>query len=197
MDKIEIIDSERRLARRILPPPDEPRWFAMSAPYSRELKAQAELEARGVENYVPMRCELVTKGAVKKKVMVPVIHNLIFVHSTKEKIQNLKRSIPYLQYRTNREDGKNVPIVVPEKQMQDFMLICGSTDAGAKVYAPGEIDIPKGARVRITGGDFQGVEGMFVKLAGKRGRCVVVQIPVVANAFTAMISPDCVEVIEG
>lgn len=195
-DKIEIVDPEKKIARRILPPPDVPKWFAMSAPYRRELKAQAALGEKGIENYVPMRYEIVVRGAVKKKMLVPVIHNLIFVHCTKETIQNAKQSIHYLQYRTNREGGKNVPIIVPDKQMEDFKKVCDSYDEQIRFFLPGEIDIAKGARVRIIGGEFTGVEGTFVKLAGKRGRSVMVEIPFITNVATAIIAPEYVEVIE-
>lgn len=194
-DKIEIVDLEKKIARRILPPPDEPRWFAMSAPYRRELKAQAALDEKGIENYVPMRYEIVVKGAMKKKMLVPVIHNLIFVYCKKETIQNAKQSIPYLQYRTNREGDKNVPIIVPDKQMKDFKKVCDSYDEQIRFFLPGELNVTKVTRVRITEGKFAGVEGTFVRLAGKRGRSVVVEIPFITNVATAIIAPEDVEVI--
>ena len=193
MDKIEIIDIDKKLARRIPEPPDEPVWFAMSAPYSRELKAKAELDARGVENFVPMHDTVVVKGGVKKKMRVPVIHNLIFVRLSRGDMKTLKQSLRIIQYKTNLREGRNVPIVVPDKQMADFMLVCESADSA--VYSPEQMQIPAGARVRITQGKFAGVEGIFVKMTGRRGGCVVVEIPFVANAATAIIPPGSIEVL--
>ena len=43
--RFEIIDEERRLVRRAAPPKEEGTvWFAMSAPYCREMKAKALLD---------------------------------------------------------------------------------------------------------------------------------------------------------
>lgn len=195
MDRIEIVDEERKIARRVPAEPELPVWFAMSAPYSRETKASEALAGMGIEHYVPMRYEIIQKGAIKKKMLVPAIHNLIFVHAFKADIQAAKGKISYLQYRTMPSEGRNVPIVVPDKQMEDFMRVCGSTGASAKIFAPAELQIPAGARVRIIGGELNGVEGKFVRLGGRRNRSLVVEIPFVASAVLATISPDLIEVL--
>ena len=196
MDRIEIIDEEKKIARRVPPEPEAPQWFAMSAPYSRELKAAEALAEMRIEHYVPMRYEIIQKGAVKKKMLVPAIHNLIFVHALRQDIQAAKGKIYYLQYRTMPSGVRNVPIVVPDKQMADFIRVCGSTGASAKIFAPGEVQIPEGARVRILGGELSGVEGKFVRLSGKRNRALVIEIPFVASAVLATLSPDLVEVLD-
>lgn len=196
MDRIEIVDEERKIARRVPPVPEAPQWFAMSAPYSGELKAAEALRAMGIESYVPMRYEIIQKGAVKKKLLVPAIHNLIFVHAPRTDVQAAKGKIRRLQYHTIPSGGRNVPIVVPDKQMEDFMRVCGSTGAGAAIFAPGEVQIPEGARVRIIGGELSGVEGRFVRLSGKRRRTLVVEIPFVASAVLASLTPDLVEVLD-
>ena len=54
----------------------------------------------------------------------------------------------------------------------------------------------EGSIVRIVGGEWDGVEGVFARLAGHRSRCVVVEIPMVASVATATISPDQIEIVE-
>ena len=49
MDKIVIVDEECKLARRVREAEEQPQWYAMSAPYSRELKAQAALGEMAVQ----------------------------------------------------------------------------------------------------------------------------------------------------
>ena len=100
-------------------------WFAMSATFGRELKARDFLEKNKVQCFVPMRYQIINdkkQGKVRK--LVPAINNLIFVYTTKERIQELKGSLDYLQYLTMPVNGRNVPIIVPEYQMQPFIAVC-------------------------------------------------------------------------
>ena len=68
--------------------------------------------------------------------------------------------MPFLQYRTFPENGKNVPIVVPDNQMQQFIAVCETHNEQLMYLNPDEINIAKGTPVRIIGGTFDGVEIM-------------------------------------
>ena len=171
-------------------------WFAMSAPYRRELKAKERLTAMGIEAYVPMTKAIVERRGTKKRDTVPAIHNLIFVHTTKEIIKSAKQRIGYLQYRTRPFNGKNQPIIVPDKEMEQFIAICNARIEEITYIQPGEIDLEKGTKVRIHGGTFDGTEGIYIKLKGKRNRRVVVLIEgLAAVAINAEISPDYIEIL--
>ena len=196
-DKYIIVNEEKKLVRRRAVMPEERQWFAMSAPYSRELKAGAALDELHIESYVPMRYTLVRKGGIKKKLLLPVIHNLIFVFESRSRLNEVKKRIGYLQYRTTVKDGRSEPIVVPSEQMESFRKVCESANEKVQIVTPQHTPaIETGTRVRILGDEFQGVEGYFVKLSGRRGRSVIVVIPGVATAITATVSPDLIEVIE-
>ncbi len=174
----------------------ETKWFAMSAPYRRELKAREALSARGIESFVPMTRAVVEKGNTKENRTIPAIHNLIFVRSTKKKIQSAKESIGYLQYRTTVSEGRNIPIIVPDKAMEQFIAITQARMNELTYLNPEDINIEKGAKVRIHGGSFDGIEGFFVKIKGKRNRRVVVLIKdIAAVAINAEISPDLIEIL--
>lgn len=171
-------------------------WFAMSAPYRRELKAQERLNARGIETFVPMTVTTEERGKTKKRKTTPAIHNLIFVHTTKEAIKQAKQDLGYLQYRTIREEGKNKPVIVPPKAMEQFISITQKRIEELTYLKPEEINIEKGTKVRIHGGTFDGTEGVFVKIKGKRNRRVVVLIEgIAAVAINAEISHDFIEII--
>lgn len=172
-------------------------WFAMSAPYRRELKAKEILDSIGVENFVPMTKSIIERGGQKRRATVPAIHNLIFVRATKEQIKEIKARTTYLQYRTFPCNGKNCPITVPDKEMQQFITITQERMDEITYLKPEEIDIAKGTRVRIHGGAFNGTEGIFVKVKGKRNRRVVVHIDGIASiAINTEIAPEFIEVIE-
>lgn len=172
-------------------------WFAMSAPYRRELKAKEYLQAKGIECFVPMVNALVEKrSGTKIRKQVPAIHNLIFVHTSKNVIQEVKRGVDYLQYRTMPREGKNIPIIIPDRQMQQFITVTQTTNEELIYMRPEEVNIAKGTRVRVHGGAFDGTEGVFVKIQGKRKPRVVLLIQGVAAVALAEISTEFIEIIK-
>ena len=172
-------------------------WFAMSAPYRRELKARDYLQAKGIECFVPMVNAIVQKrNGAKSRQQVPAIHNLIFVHTSKSVLQELKRGVDYLQYRTVPQNGKNIPIIVPDRQMQQFITVTQTANEELIYLRPEEVDLKKGTKVRLHGGAFDGTEGIFVKLRGKLRPRVVLLIQGVAAVAMAEISTDLIEVLE-
>lgn len=169
----------------------------MSAPYRRELKAMDYLQSKGIECFVPMINAIVEKrNGIKQRRQVPAIHNLIFVHSSKAVIQELKRGVDFLQYRTTPKNGKNTPIIVPDKQMQQFMAVTQAANDELTYLRPEEVNISQGTKVRLHGGAFDGTEGIFVKVRGKRNRRVVLLIEGVAAVAMAEISTNFIEVIK-
>lgn len=173
-------------------------WFAMSAPYRRELKAQEMLKEFGVDCFIPMRWEVVDKGEVKKKKKVPAITNLLFIHDTRAHIKEVKLAVPYIQYHMRTlPNGTREVVIVPDKQMEQFIKVCSSEDNGLRYLALEEIQrkLKPGSHVRIIGGAFNGVEGYYITIKGVRNRRLVVAIPGVAAA-SVEVTPDVVEVID-
>ena len=171
-------------------------WFAMSAPYRRERIAKEFLESKGIECFVPMKTALVEKrNGTKQRQLVPAIHNLVFVHTDKETIKTLKQGVNFLQYHTRPVNGKNVPIIVPDSQMQQFIAVTQAGNDSLTYLRPDEIDLAKGTKVRVHGGAFDGTEGFFVKVQGKRSRRVVLLIEGITAVALAEISSDFIEVI--
>ena len=176
---------------------EEPAWFAMSATFGRELKAKTFLESKQVKCFVPMRYEIVkdkTQGKIRK--LVPAINNLIFVYTTKERIQALKSVAEYLQYLTKPIGGRNIPIIVPEYQMQQFMTVCDTYNENLIYLSPDEINLKEGTPVRIIGSVFDGVEGTFVKVNKSRKKSVVVMIQGLTAVMIAEFEDGYLQVLE-
>ena len=172
-------------------------WFAMSATFGRELKARDYLEKNGVESFVPMKYQMVNdrkRGKVRK--LVPAISNLIFVHTTKDRIQALKTSVDYLQYLTMPIDGRNIPILVPENQMRPFIAVCETLNENLVYLSPDEINLERGTPVRIVGSAFDGIEGTFVKVNKRRKKQVVVQVQGVVVVMIAEFTDGYLQVLE-
>lgn len=170
-------------------------WYAMRATYQRGLDAKQFLDQQGIENFIPMHYEIITRYKRKKRVFVPVIRNLIFVHTIPSIIKQAKIDIAYMQYLTTVEEEKRIPIIVPDFQMQQFIAVAGTYDDQLVYLMPSEINLEKGTKVRVHGGPFDGVEGVFIKIKGVKNKRVVVSIQGITAVATAEIHPDLIEVI--
>ncbi len=172
-------------------------WYAMSAPYRNELKVQLALRERfGIEAYVPLRCEVVSRRGRKERRMTPAVSNLLFAHASLASLNAAKPYIPRMQFKTQVREGRNRLIVIPDKQMQDFIRVSASQDEKKLYLLPEEVDLKRGTRVRIIGGPFDGVEGVFLKVKGVRDRRLVVSIDGLLSVASAEVTPDLIEVVE-
>lgn len=177
------------------PKQDEiPLWFAMYA-YKREMRIQQELEEAGIESFIPMHYILKECKGKKQRVLAPAISNLVFVHTTKSVLYDFKLKTPYLQYITQKMNSRREIITVPRRQMQEFIKIAKQYEEDLIYYKPEEICLAKGDKVRVHGGAFDGVEGVLLKLKGKRSKRVIVEIPGVIAIAAAYIEPDLIEII--
>ena len=172
---------------------DKKHWFAMRVTYSREVKMKETLESKGIECFIPMRYQTKVIRGKKAKILKPVIHNLLFAHATKAEMQEVKKDYEYLQYIINREHQK---IIVPDAQMQTFIAVTGTYDDQLIWINPEDLNLKKGTRVRITAGDFEGQEGIFIKVKGARDKRVVIAIQGVIAVAMATLHPSLIEVIK-
>lgn len=168
-------------------------WYAMRVTYSREVQMKEHLEQRGIECFIPMRYHTKVVRGRKVKLLKPVIHNLLFAHATPTEIQEVKKYYEYLQYIVDRERQK---IIVPDAQMQTFIAVTGTYDDQLIWINPEDLNLKKGTRVRITGGDFEGQEGTFIKIKGARDKRVVIAIHGVIAVAMATLHPSLIEIIK-
>lgn len=171
-------------------------WFAMSATFGRALKAKDFLESHSICSFIPMKHEVINDGKYgKKRQLIPAINNLIFVNTTRSRIQALKTGLSYLQYMTRSEGNRRIPIVVPNSQMEQFIAVCNTYNEKLVYLNPSEINLEKGTPVQIIGGAFDGVEGTFVKIEGVRNRRVAVLVPGIAAVVIADITNGCLKLL--
>ena len=167
------------------------RWFAMRATYGRNLMAQRLLEVHKIESFVPMRKRTVKVGRRIKTNLTPVVRDLIFVLGEREAVQEAKGKIPYLHYITRPSEGRNIPVEVPTKQMQQFMAVCNEMDDKAEILSGEDVNFEVDERVRITDGSFKGCEGKLVKIEGKRSKRFVVAIDgIIAVSISGIKASD-------
>ncbi len=174
-------------------------WYALRVTYQRELIASAALDKLGIENYVPSRTVKVKlssgRNVYRRRALV---HNYIFVRSDRATIDRIKQTaLPYLRYVMVTIDGTYQPMVVPDVQMQSFIRVTASEDEHVALLAEESVDLRCGQRVRVTGGPFQGIEGILTKIKGLFRRKVVVRIEGVAIVSAPTIDSRLIEPIEG
>ena len=165
-------------------------WFPMRVTYSRELKVKSELDRLEIENFVPMTYKLIDDdtGNPRRKLM-PAINNLIFVHSSQERISHLKSSnevLEPLRYMIDQTAQRPHTIMtVPDGQMENFMRVASKTDDSV-MFLDDEMVVGKeGKRVMITGGTFEGVTGVIRRV--KRCKRVVVELEGIASVAIAYV----------
>lgn len=169
-------------------------WYAMRATYRRELDAMRLLEKEKMGCFVPMQYKISLKKGKKVRALVPVVHNLLFVHARPSDVKRVKSQVTYLQYITDTRSGRK--IIISDIEMQRFIAVVGTYNDHLLYFQPNELNLSKGTKVRVTGGDFAGQEGIFLKVKGARDRRVVVEIQGVIAVAMATIHPDLIEVIK-
>lgn len=168
----------------------------MRALFNHEMKIKAILDTDGIENFLPTRTVVKTVAGKKARVDVPAVSNLIFVRSTESELKPLVESYRYFQFTYLRGCVSNMPMVVPDKQMNDFIAVANTSLTNRVIYfTVDELSIAKGTRIRIHGGALDGVEAVFMKVKGVRSKCIVVNLNGIAT-IAADVHPDLVEVLE-
>ena len=157
-------------------------WYPLRITYSRELALKNYLDSKQIENFIPMRYEYIVRNECKIRKLVPAIHNLVFVRSTRKQLEEIKEA-----------KGAILPIryIMDCETQQPITIVAGNCDQQVVYLDPTTINLKRGQRVRITGGVFEGVEGEFVRI--KDDRRVVVVIQGLMAVATAFIHPSLIE----
>jgi transcription antitermination factor NusG len=136
------------------------------------------------------------KRARRIKKFVPVVRDLIFIHTTMASMLALKQQHESLRnIYIPTEEGKKRIVVISDEQMENFMKVTRTLSDGLLFFTPDEVNLSKGVRVRIHGGQFDGLEGTFVKVKGVRDRRVVVELSGVIVVATCALKCDLIEVL--
>ncbi len=169
-------------------------WFVMRA-YKCEKLAEEKLGGKdGLEYFIPKHYVIRAYHGVKSKKLVPVVPSLVFVHARHDQIVDFKKQHNFLQFAMWEKRIGQEYIIVPDDQMNSFIKVASRYEKNVIYYKPDEIDLKKGTRVRIHGGELDGVEGIFVRVQGKRNRRVVVLLDGIMAAATE-VHPDLIEAI--
>lgn len=172
-------------------------WFVLRAIFKKEIAVRDALRRGGLRCYVPMCYRVETQQGHKLRRLVPAITELVFVRGTEEAVKEAKARLRETCYWLTRPVlGKNrrEKVIVSDRDMENFIRITEQTERAVMYFRPDEISLVKGDHIRIHGGAFDGVEGVLMKVKGKREKQLVVSIPDLAVAAIS-VKPDVVEVV--
>lgn len=167
-----------------------PQWFAIRVTYSREMMVKRYLDSCGVESYIPMHFAEKIYNGLRRRVLEPLVHNLIFIRTTAGRLREIKTgTLLPIRYIIDRET--HAPTVIPDRQMQDFMAVVATQHERIEVVPTESLDLRSGDRVRVTQGPFAGIEGRYIRHKGHSK--VAVEIRNIATALTAYVPAAFVE----
>ena len=175
-------------------------WYVLRASYGRGDKAADYMVEDGTYVYIAKRyTRKVLSGDKSKKVLEPLIPNLLFVYTTDEKAEEyVKRTsaLSFLTYYYNHfaqdETGKNPPLTISCKEMENFILATCNQSEYLKFVNEEQCHFKGGETVEVIDGMFKGVEGRVARVSGQQRVVLSLSnIGLISTAYipTAFIKP--------
>jgi transcription antitermination factor NusG len=166
---------------------DSPHWYAARVKYRTEHKIKAFLEEKEIKHFIPFRTVLVEQNGKKVQKEKPVISCLIFIYTDYQTALSLPIESGFtISYIYNIETKKLQ--VIPDKQMQDFMLVLDLSEEGIQIL---NTNLKQGDKVRVMKGVFVGVEGELIRIKGHKR--VVVKLDGIFSVATTYIPSEYLE----
>lgn len=172
-------------------------WFVLRAIFKKEMAVRDALRKSGLYCYVPLRYRVETQRNHKIRRLVPAITELVFVRGTEETVRDAKarlRETCYWLTRPVQGQERREKLIVSDRDMENFIRVTEQMEREVTYFRPDEVCLANGDHIRIHGGAFDGVEGILIKVKGKREKQLVVAIPDLAVAAVS-VKPDVVEVV--
>jgi transcription antitermination factor NusG len=151
-------------------------WYVARVKYQTEKKIKQFLERKGIEHYIPFQ-----EGK-------PVIPCVVFIRTDHQQAITLSVESNHAISYICDADTKKIQII-SDKQMTDFMFLQDFSDK--TLILPNPENLQGGERVRVTGGEFAGVEGELYRIQGHKR--VVVRLEGFASVATAYIPREYLE----
>ncbi len=143
-------------------------WYAIRTFNCQEQKVSRYLSEKGLVHFIPMtfvQLEPEDESEEKpKRVLVPAIHNLLFVQKTgthHEMYRMLSEcSIPTSIF---RQPGMQTPCEISDREMVELRMLCDPQFTNSVYMSQGEAEAMVGKEVRVTAGPFKGSVGRLVR----------------------------------
>ena len=165
-------------------------WYVAHTRVNQELLIKKKLDELEIENFLPLEEQVRETPLGRKSFRVPLIHGMIFIRTDKMTSFSLLNEYSLNMVYLKDIEGRG-SLVVPDKQMEDFMFLLDFSPEGIEILNK---DLKRGDRVRVIKGPLQGLEGELVRLRGHKR--VVIRLEGVASIATSYIPGSFLEKIE-
>ncbi len=174
---------------------DRMQWFVLrdlTRPIAKQ-PGYMRVQQAGLEVFTPMKWVVSQVNGRKTRRKIPAIHDLLFVHATREELDPVIDKTDTLQYRFVKGAAYRQPMTVHEAEMNRFIAAATATDT-PKYYTPDEITkLAYGKRVRLVcDGIMNGYEGKLLAIRGSRKKKLVIEMPGLL-AVEYEVSPEYVQ----
>lgn len=149
----------------IMKSPGRKVWYAIRTYNHKENEISKYLTDRGLINFIPMLyTERTKEGCKPKKILVPAVHNLLFLSKTcteKEIRSILAECSTPMSILKNTDTGAYYEI--PDSQMVEFRAMCDPNYHGTLYVTKDFADARPGKNIRVIHGPFKGLTGKLVQ----------------------------------
>lgn len=147
-------------------------WLPLQTVYNKELLVGDYLKEQGIEYYIPMTYELRDMKDSEEccRVLVPAIHNLLFVRHSYDNDWCRKFAIqsPLPLYFLKKERNGTDFCTVSEQDMQNFMRATDPEIQGTRFIDSEKLRGKRSVPVRVVRrGPLYGVTGKFLRYGGR------------------------------
>ena len=173
-------------------PDKDKSWYVFRASYGREDKASDYIVEDGTFVYIAKKYVRKTVNGKQKKRLEPLIPNLLFVYTNKDKAEEYVKATPslsFLSFYYNHfaldADRKNPPLTVSCKEMENFIIATCNKSEHLKFVDEKQCHFKGGEIVKVIDGMFKGVEGKVARISGQQR--VVISLSNIGLISTAYI----------
>ena len=178
-------------------------WFVLRVTYNRTQKAHGIISTSDVQSYMPMHYVVKKEIGKKKRILQPLLHNLLFVYTTREVVNSIIKKkgdeTSVLKFYLDKtkpleENGKHPPLTIPFAAMTNFIKATSTDNEHVRIVSPEQCHYKSGDIVKVIDGKFEGVTGKVARIAGQQR--IVVEISGLCLVATAYIPTEFIEIIK-
>jgi transcription antitermination factor NusG len=162
----------------------DPKWHVVYTRPKSERKVASRISAMGIESFLPMHKVVRQWSDRKKKLVVPLFPNYVFVKvdaANRGYLFSIKEFVTFISI-------ERKPVVLREKEI---MAIKQIVDENVEVLE--EDYFQQGMKVRIKHGQFEGLEGIILKKYGNTR--LLVKIDTIMKAYSFNVSTRLTEAV--
>ena len=175
-------------------------WFVLRVIYNRTQKACDIISTANVQSYMPMHYVVKKEIGKKKRILQPLLPNLLFVYTTRENTDTIVKkkgdNTPIIKYYLDKTkpmeaNGKHPPLTISFESMMNFIKATNTESEHVRIVSSEQCHYKSGDIVKVIGGEFEGVTGKVARIAGQQR--VVIEIRGLCLISTAYIQSAFIE----